>query len=183
MPIGLGSYLTFSYSHPGRLQTVYAVFAVCRRKEDADCAAWRSQCPRCHSKDSNQERCDNVKAVSAVNADCDARYGGACEVEEDAGIRPFLEPWKTRHQYGNGSKYFPNSDDRKEVHRIAELGHYAVRVALELQYLRDASAHEKRHEYGRSPVSNGFSFRAHSNLPATRSRLPMNFVQPYVAPL
>src|ERR1700735_210225 len=126
--------------------------------KDADGAAWRSQRPRCHCKTGNQERSDDVKAVSAINADCDAGYSGACQVEEDAGIRPFLEPRKTRHEYGNGSEHFPNSDDRKEIHRIAKLGHYTVRVGLILCYLRNAPGLKKRYEYGSGPISNVFRF-------------------------
>src|SRR6202046_3013659 len=151
--------------------------------KDADGAAWRSQRPRCHCKTGNQERSDDVKAVSAINADCDAGYSGACQVEEDAGIRPFLEPRKTRHEYGNGSEHFPNSDDRKEIHWIAKTRHPHMGGVLKLCHLRNAPAHEKRNEYGSRPISNGFPFHDQSNPPATRSRLPMNFVHPYVAPL
>src|ERR1700735_4452269 len=78
---------------------------------------------------------------------------------------------------------FPNSDDRKEVHWIAKLRHHAMGVVLKLCHLRNAPAHEKRNEYGSRPISNGFPFHDQSNPPATRSRLPMNFVHPYVAPL
>ena len=85
-----------------------------------------------------------MKSVSAVTADRGAGYCRASHVEEDAGVRPFLESWKTRHEYGNGSKHFPGSDDRKEVHWIAKLRHHAVGVVLILEYLRSTAAHKKR---------------------------------------
>src|ERR1700691_2221997 len=106
---------------------------VCCRKETADGPAWRSQRPRCHSKTSDQERGDDVKAGGGVTADCRARHGRARQVEEAPGIRPFLEPRKSRHEYGNASQHFPRSDDRKKVHWIAKLRHYAMRVGLKLQ--------------------------------------------------
>jgi hypothetical protein len=36
-----------------------------------------------------------VKGVNAVTGGRSVGCGHACQVEEDAGIRPFLEPWKT----------------------------------------------------------------------------------------
>ncbi len=80
--------------------------AVCRRKEVADGTALRSQRPRCLSKNSKKERGENVKGVRSITADRSAGCGRVCQVEEDACIRPSLEPPKTRHQYGNGSKHF-----------------------------------------------------------------------------
>ena len=74
---------------------------------------------------------------------------------------------------------FQNPRMRKEVHWVAKDGHDAMRVGRILPDLRDAAASDrKRYEYGRSPISNGFCFRGHSNPPSTRSRLPKNFCQP-----
>src|ERR1700735_3562617 len=83
--------------------------------KDADGAALRAQRPKSPRKTRHQKRGGDVKTVRHINADCDAGYSGACQVEEDAGIRPFLEPRKTRHEYGNGSAPFPNSDECKEI--------------------------------------------------------------------
>ena len=94
--------------------------AILHQDEGADGTAFRSKGPRCHSKNSKDERGDDVKGVNAVTTDCSARRGRACQVEEDAGIRPFLEPRKTRHEYGNGSKRFPNAEDGQEVWRVAK---------------------------------------------------------------
>src|SRR6202035_4051891 len=119
--------------------------------EDADDTALRSQRPRCHSKTSNNERGDDVKGVNAVNTDCSDGCGCACQVEEDAGIRPFLEPRKTRHEYGNGSKHLPKSQDGKEVHWVAKDGHDAMGVGEILCDLRDSAASDKkRYECGGS---------------------------------
>ena len=124
-----------------------------------------------------------MKGVSAVTADRSAGCGRACQVKEDAGIRPFLEPRKTRHEYGNGPKHLPKSQDGKEVQWVAKDGHDAMGVAPKLRHLRDAAASDKkRYEYGRGPISNGFCLRGHSNPPTTRSRPPKNFCQPYFAP-
>src|SRR5260370_7010669 len=93
-----------------------------RRKEDADGTAFWPQRPRCHSKTSKDERGEDVKGVSAVAADRCAGCGRACPVEEDAGIRPFLEPWKTRPEHGNDSKHLPKSQDRAALGPVAKHG-------------------------------------------------------------
>ena len=124
-----------------------------------------------------------MKGVNAVTADRSAGCGRACQVEEDAGICPFLEPRKTRHEYGNGPKHFPKSQDGKELHWVAKDGHYAMDVALKLCHLRDtAASNSTGYEYGSSPISNGFCFQGQSNPPTTRSKLPMNFCHPPLAP-
>ena len=82
--------------------------AVCRWNEGADDTAFRSQRPRCHSKTSKEERGEDVKGVSAVTADRSAGCGRACQVEEDAGIRPFLEPRKTRTSMAMAPSTFQN---------------------------------------------------------------------------
>src|SRR5437870_5065038 len=97
--------------------------AICRWNEGADDAAFRSKRPRCHSKTSKDERGEDVKGVNAVNANRSDGCDCACQIKEDAGIRPFLEPRKTRHEYGNGSKRLPKSQDAKEVHRVVKDGH------------------------------------------------------------
>src|SRR5712692_7163886 len=64
------------------------------RKEDTEDTAWRSKRPRC----------------SRTYVD-----------EEGAGIRPFLEPRKTWHKQGDGSKQPPHAQDREQVHRVAKV--------------------------------------------------------------
>ena len=100
-----------------------------------------------------------MKAVSAVTANRSAGRGRACQVKEDAGIRPFLQPRKARHEDGNGPEHFPKSQDAEEVHWVAKQGNYAMGFAQKLSDLRSPTASDKkRYEYGRCPISNRFSF-------------------------
>ena len=100
-----------------------------------------------------------MKGVSAVTADRNNGCDRASQVEEDAGIRPFLEPRITRRQDGNGSQHLPKSQDGEEVQRIAKDRNDAVRVGAILPHLRDAAASdEKRYQYGRRPISYVFAF-------------------------
>src|SRR5580658_97889 len=98
-----------------------------------------------------------MEAVSAVATDCGAGCGCACEVKEDAGIRPFFEPWKTRHEYGNGSRNFPETQNGEEVHGVIEERHDAMRVDPILPNLRGAAAADKkRDKAGHCPIDDGF---------------------------
>src|SRR5258708_7032688 len=75
-----------------RRSRVYTGLPCLRWKEDADDTAFRPKRPRCHSKTGKDQRDDDVKGVSTVAADCGGGRGRACQVKEDASIRPFLEP-------------------------------------------------------------------------------------------
>ena len=105
-----------------------------------------------------------MEGINAVTADCSAGCGRACQVKEDAGIGPLLEPRKTRREYGDGSKHLPKSQDGKEVHRVAKDGHNTMGVAQKLNHLRDAPASDKKcYEYGRYPIRNRSCFCGHFN--------------------
>ena len=105
-----------------------------------------------------------MKGVNAVTSNRRARRGCACQIKEDTGICPFLEPRKTRHEDGNGSKHFPKSEDRKEVHRVAKDGHDTMGVAQKLDHLRGAAASDKKcYQYGRCPIRNRSCFHGHFN--------------------
>ena len=120
-----------------------------------------------------------MKGVNAVTVDGGDGCNRACEVKEDAGVCPFFEPRKTRHEYGNRSKHFPNAQNGHEVRGVAEDAHEAIDSALHMRHLSEASAFDKkRDEYGGSPISNVFCLRSHANPPTMRSKLPMNFCQP-----
>src|SRR5260370_25912211 len=154
-----------------------------RRKEDADGTAFWPQRPRCHSKTSKDERGEDVKGVSAVATDRCAGCGRACQVEEYAGIRPFLEPWKARHEYGNGSKRLPKSQDGKEVHWVAKDGHDAMGVAEILCDLRDPAASVKKiYKNGRYPKGKVYYFLVHSHPHTPSSTPPTNFFHPSLSP-
>src|ERR1700691_4809562 len=113
----MASYFSF---HSGRFSVSYFLSRACRWKEDADGAAWGSQRPRRHGKTTNDERGDDVKGVCAVTAGRGAGEDCACQVEKDAGIGPFLEPRKARHEDGNGPKHLPDAQDGEEVHWVAK---------------------------------------------------------------
>src|SRR5207253_3121253 len=118
----------------------------------------------------------------AVIANGGDRGGCACQVEEDSGIRPFLQSRETRDEDGNGSKRLPKSQDGEEVQRVAKDGHHAVGVGSKLCHLRNAATSDgKRYENSRCPVSNGFCARGHCNPPRTLSSPPKNFCHPYFA--
>src|SRR6202020_2450362 len=92
-------------------------------KQDADGAAWGAEGPRRYGKGSTDKRGQDVKGAP-VDRSIGCR--GACQVEEDAGVRPLLEPWKTRDEYGDGSKDFPNTQYRHKVRWIAEDSYKAI---------------------------------------------------------
>ena len=105
-----------------------------------------------------------MKGVNAVTSNRRARRGCACQIKEDTGICPFLEPRKTRHENGNGSKHFPKSEDGKEVHRVAKDGNDTMGVAQKLDHLRGAAASDKKcYQYGRCPIRNRSCFHGHFN--------------------
>src|SRR5262245_27254099 len=66
------------------------------------------------------------------------RSGRAGHVKEDAGLRPFFESWKTGHQYGNCSKYLPESDNRREIYRISKLNE-SLNISRHVRQLGRAS--------------------------------------------
>ena len=104
-----------------------------------------------------------MKGVSAVDPDRGDGGDRACQIEEDAGIGPFLEPRKTRREYGDGSKYLPKTQDGEEVHRVAENGHDAVGIGVILPHLRNTAASDKeRYEDSHSPIRNSFSVHSQS---------------------
>jgi hypothetical protein len=81
-----------------------------------------------------------VKGVRSITADRSAGCGRVCQVEEDACIRPSLEPRKTRPSMAIGPSTFQNLRDGEEVHWVAKDGHYAMRVAPKLCQLRNTPA-------------------------------------------
>ena len=125
-----------------------------------------------------------MKAVRAVTSNCSARRGRARQVKEYAGIRPFLKPRKTRHEYGYGPQHFPKSQDGEEIQWVAKDGDDAMGIAQILSYLRNTAASDrKRYENGRSPIDDDSCFHGQSNLPTTSSSLPIKLCHPYFAPL
>ena len=71
--------------------------------KDGDGAALRSQNPRRNRKQGEEERSEDVETVSPILAD---RHTGCCcagQIEDDAGVGPFLEARKARGQDGDGS--------------------------------------------------------------------------------
>src|ERR1700685_4647508 len=104
--------------------------AFCRRKENSDFTAFWSKRPRCHTKSSKDEWGDDMKGVRSVAANRCTRCCCACQVEKDAGIRPFFEPRKTWREDGNGPKHLPNAQDGEEIGWVHKYGHNAMRVGL-----------------------------------------------------
>jgi hypothetical protein len=126
---------------------------VFRWNEDADHTAWRSQRPRCHGKAGNDERRDDMKCLTGTANRCPG-CGGASQVEEDAGIRPFLKPRKTRHKDCDGSKHFPNAKYGHKVQRVAKDVYKAIDIVLQMRHLGDtAASYRQGYEYGRYPIS------------------------------
>src|SRR5579863_9642570 len=124
-------------------------------EQDADDTAFRPESPGDYGESGEDERSEDVKGVCAVTADGGAGGGCAGEVEEDAGIGPFLEARKTRHENGNGSHRFPESQDREEVEWVAKFRHDTVWVSPKLPDLREAAASDKkRDERSHGPVEN-----------------------------
>ena len=116
-----------------------------------------------------------MKGVSAMIADRGVGCGCACQVEDDAGIRPFLEPRKTRHEYRDWPKHFPNAQYGYKVGWVAKDMHKAIDSALHADNLSNtAAAYKKRYEYGRSPISDASSEgRCNTFLQFTRGSLEL----------
>ncbi len=87
-------------------------------KEDSQGPALWSKCPRSDCENGDDEGPDEGARVIAARR---ARCSCTRHFEESASIRLFLEPRKTRHKQGDGSKQLPPSQDREQVHRIAKV--------------------------------------------------------------
>src|ERR1700730_7439668 len=121
--------------------------------------ALRSKRPRCNHKNSKEEANQDVECVNAVVTSRHVGCGRACHVEEDAGIRPFLKPRKTRHEQSYGSKHLPKPEDGQEVQWVAKNVHYALDVSRQMRQFRHATAPNGEHEECcGNPVTNHFSF-------------------------
>ncbi len=88
------------------------------RKKNSEGPTWRSKCPRSECENDESERPEEVAHATAPRC---PRCSRTRHFEEDTGIRPFLEPGKTRQKQGDGSKQLPHCEDREQVHRVAKL--------------------------------------------------------------
>src|SRR5262249_20216039 len=78
-----------------------------------------------------------------------------------AGVRPFLEQWKTWREQGDGSEDLPDPEDRRQVRRVAET-HDALDGPWAARQLGGAARHHPEHEQRRGrPVADRFRSRCH----------------------
>src|SRR5690348_4029575 len=92
-----------------------------RGKEHAEGPAWWSKCPGSDRESGEDEgRPDDGSRVTAAY---DARGKRTRQFEEEAGIRPFLEPRQPWCKQSDASKQFPHAQDREHVHRVALVCH------------------------------------------------------------
>jgi hypothetical protein len=84
-------------------------------KEDSESTALQSKRPRSERENGEAEGQDSIHIIAARHIRCNRAY----QIDEGAGIRPLLEPRKTRHQQGDAPKRLAHSEDREQVHGVA----------------------------------------------------------------
>ena len=135
------------------------------RRRPERCAGDRAllgaQRPRGHDDPQQEDRRHDVAEGVAHRR---VGHGGCREVEDHAGVSPFLEPGEARRQHGQGAEELPDAEEDDEVGGIAEVADPRHRPGLPQELEDPSRAEDEGREARCRPVTDRASIHGRNLL-------------------